>query len=307
VPGLGTSFGRGGATTAPSDLANADAILIMGSSMAENHPVGFQWVIEARERGATIIHVDPRFNRTSAMADLWVPLRAGSDIVFLGGMVRYALEEGKVFRDYVASYTNATVLLKDELRDAEDLDGLFSGWDERRRRYDPESWLYRGTRLETDGAGDAPGHQPEEGGHGKDRGGEAQDLWPEERDPTMEDPRCVYQVLRRHFARYTPAMVERACGVPAEQFRRVAEAFCAASGPEKTGAICYAGRAGDPHRGDPAAAARQRRASRRRHHGAARPRLDPGLHRHSHALRHPARLPDHAVLRERLREPRRLP
>src|SRR5205085_3455890 len=112
----------------------------MGSSMAENHPVGFQWVIEARERGATVIHVDPRFTRTSAMADLWVPLRAGSDIVFLGGLVRYALEHDKVFREYVVAYTNAPVLLRDEMRDPEELDGLFSGWDEAERRYDPESW-----------------------------------------------------------------------------------------------------------------------------------------------------------------------
>jgi formate dehydrogenase major subunit len=92
VPGLGTSFGRGGATTAPTGFANADAILIMGSSMAENHPVGFQWVIEARERGATIIHVDPALHRTSAMADIWVPLRAGSDVLFLGGLIHYVLE-----------------------------------------------------------------------------------------------------------------------------------------------------------------------------------------------------------------------
>ena len=207
--------------------------------MAENHPVGFQWVIEARERGATVIHVDPRFNRTSAMADLWVPLRAGSDIVFLGGLVRYAIEQGKVFRDYVVPYTNAAVLLKDELRDAEDLDGLFSGWDAEAGKYDPESWLYRGTSAKQ-GGGEAPGHEAEKGGHGKEQGGEAQPEQPQQRDDTLEDPRCVYQVTRRHFARYTPAMVERACGVPAAQFLRVAEAFCSASGPERTGAICYA-------------------------------------------------------------------
>jgi len=240
VPGLGTSLGRGGATTAQQDLANADAILIMGSSMAENHPVGFQWVMEARERGATVIHVDPRFTRTSAMSDLWVPLRAGSDIVFLGGLVRYALEHGKVFRDYVVPYTNAAVLLKDELRDAEDLDGLFSGWDEGRGEYDPATWLYRGGRLKVDGDEGAPGHEPEAGGHGKDRGGEAQEIETIERDETLEHPLCVYQVTRRHFARYTPEMVERACGVPAAEFLRVADAFCSASGPERTGAICYA-------------------------------------------------------------------
>ena len=111
MPGLGTSFGRGGATTALQDLQNADAILIIGSSMAENHPVGFKWVIAARERGATVIHVDPRFTRTSAMADMWVPLRAGSDTVFLGAMVNYVLTHGLEFRDYVVAYTNAATII----------------------------------------------------------------------------------------------------------------------------------------------------------------------------------------------------
>ena len=97
MPGLGTSFGRGGATTAQTDLPRADAILIMGSNMAENHPVGFQWVMEARECGAKIIHVDPRFTRTSAMADIWVPLRAGSDIIFLGALINYVLSNNKWF------------------------------------------------------------------------------------------------------------------------------------------------------------------------------------------------------------------
>ena len=124
MPGLGTSFGRGGATTAQQDLTNADAILIMGSSMAENHPVGFQWVIEARETGATIIHVDPRYTRTSAMADIWVPLRAGSDIVFLGALIHYVLENNKQFHDYVLHYTNASTILREDFRDTEDLGRL---------------------------------------------------------------------------------------------------------------------------------------------------------------------------------------
>src|SRR6201981_2737249 len=110
----------------------------MGSSMAENHPVGFQWVIEARERGAKIIHVDPRFNRTSAMADVWVPLRAGSDIVFLGGLVNYALANNKEFREYVVRYTNEPTIFRTEFRDTEDLDGLFSGWNAKEKKYDPE-------------------------------------------------------------------------------------------------------------------------------------------------------------------------
>ena len=112
MPGLGTTFGRGGATTAPSDLVNSDVILIMGSNMAENHPVGFQWVIEAKEHhGAHVIHVDPRFSRTSAVANTWVPLRAGSDILFLGGLINYILQNELDFREYVVHYTNASVII----------------------------------------------------------------------------------------------------------------------------------------------------------------------------------------------------
>ncbi len=108
--------------------------------MAENHPVGFQWVMEARERGAKVIHVDPRFNRTSAMADIWVPLRAGSDIIFLGAMVNYVLTNNKEFREYVVRYTNAPSILREDFKDTEDLDGLFSGWDPEQKKYDPETW-----------------------------------------------------------------------------------------------------------------------------------------------------------------------
>ena len=238
MPGLGTSFGRGGATTAQQDLANADAILIMGSSMAENHPVGFQWVMEARERGATVIHVDPRFTRTSAMADIWVPLRAGTDILFLGGLIRYAIENDKFFHEYVEHYTNAPTIIRDDYRDTEDLGGVFSGWDADKKKYSPESWLYEGA-PEKDGK-DRAGHSEAGGGHGKDRGGEAAKLDKYETDPTLQHPRCVFQILRRHFARYTPELIERHAGVPQKLFLKVAEAFCNASGPDKTAAICYA-------------------------------------------------------------------
>lgn len=238
MPGLGTSFGRGGATTAQQDLSNADAILIMGSSMAENHPVAFQWVVEAREKGAKIIHVDPRYTRTSAMADLWVPLRAGSDIIFLGALVRYVLENNREFREYVVHYTNAATILRDDFRDTEDLDGFFSGWDREKEKYEPESWLYRGSPVKGNGA--KPVHSEAGGGHGKDRGGEAQDTSPQDADSTLEHPRSVFQVLRRHFSRYTPELVERYCGVSQDVFCKAAEAFTSASGPDKTGAICYA-------------------------------------------------------------------
>jgi formate dehydrogenase major subunit len=235
VPGLGTSFGRGGATTAPQDLVNSDAILIMGSSMAENHPVGFQWVVEAREKGATIIHVDPRFNRTSAMADLWTPLRAGSDIVLLGGLINYVLENEKDFREYVVNYTNASILLRDDFIDTEDLDGIFSGWNAEKQSYDTDSWAYRGAPLKKDVS-----EHGSSGGHAQDRGGEKLDDSVYEQDLTLQNPRCVYQVLKKHFSRYTPALVEQACGISPDVFHGIAAAFCSASGPERTAAICYA-------------------------------------------------------------------
>jgi formate dehydrogenase major subunit len=235
VPGLGTSFGRGGATTAPHDLANSDAILIMGSSMAENHPVAFQWVIEGREKNGTkVIHVDPRFNRTSAMSDYWLPLRAGSDIIFLGALINYVLANERYFRDYVVHYTNAPVILRSDFQDADELGGIFSGWDG--KQYDPETWLYAGAEKKED----PPGMKEEGGGHAKDRGGESQNLQEPIFDRTLQDPRCVFQVLKRHFARYTPELVEESCGIPRERFLEVADVFTRASGPDKTGAICYA-------------------------------------------------------------------
>src|ERR1700757_3387400 len=109
------------------DLANADCILIEGSNMAEAHPVGFQWVMEAKRRGAVVIHIDPRFSRTSAVADLFVPIRAGTDIVFLGALISYVIENERYFKSYVVSYTNASAILRDDYTDTEDLDGLSSG------------------------------------------------------------------------------------------------------------------------------------------------------------------------------------
>jgi formate dehydrogenase major subunit len=237
VPGLGTSFGRGGATTAQQDLANADAILIMGSNMAENHPVGFQWVMESRERGGKVIHVDPRFTRTSAMADIWVPLRPGSDIIFLGAMINYVLTNERYFREYIVHYTNAPFILRDDFRDTEDLGGVFSGWDDQKQQYNPESWLYKDEPQRKSSV--AAGQSEVAGGHGQ-RGGEAGYANKFQTDPTLQDPRCVFQVLKRHFSRYTPEAVEQYCGVPKDVFLKVTETFVNASGPDKTGAICYA-------------------------------------------------------------------
>jgi formate dehydrogenase major subunit len=214
----------------------------MGSNMAEQHPVGFQWVMEAKRRGAKIIHVDPRFTRTSAMAHLHVPLRAGTDIVFLGALIRHIIENGRDFREYVRHYTNARAILDDDFRDTEDLDGLFSGWVPEDHAYDIESWSYKGAETETtagstEQTGDVSGDQAH-GAHGASHalpgGG------PPEADWDLEDPRCVFQVTRRHFSRYTPEMVEEVCGVPPEKFLEVAEALCDNSGPERTSAVCYA-------------------------------------------------------------------
>jgi formate dehydrogenase major subunit len=211
----------------------------MGSNMAECHPVGFQWVVEAKERGAKVIHIDPRFTRTSAIADLHVPLRAGSDIAFLGGVINYILENGREFREYVREYTNARALIKEEFQDTEDLDGFFSGFDAEHRAYDIKSWSYEGTEEEPAGGREeqtsAVSGEQSHGAHGVElkRG----ELPAEDRD--LEHPRCVFQVLKRHFSRYTPEMVEEICGVPRETFLKVAETLCDNSGRERTSAIVY--------------------------------------------------------------------
>ena len=234
MPGLGISFGRGGATTFQQDLQNADVIVIQGSNMAECHPVGFQWVMEAKARGAKIVHVDPRFTRTSAMADLHVPLRVGTDIAFLGGIIRYILENGRAFRDYVVNYTNAPVIVSDDYADPEDLEGFFSGWDSQSGEYDSETWKYAGV-----GEMPAAGHKEivPKGVPPKVRG---LDITYLKSDPTLQHPRCVYQILRKHYARYTPEAVADTCGVPVETFLKVCEWLCENSGPDRTGAFCYA-------------------------------------------------------------------
>jgi formate dehydrogenase major subunit len=211
----------------------------MGSNMAECHPVGFQWVVEAKERGAKVIHIDPRFTRTSAMADLHVPIRAGSDIAFLGGVINYILENGREFREYVKEYTNARAIIKDEFLDTEDLDGFFSGFDAENCVYDISSWGYAGTNEETAGGKEkqdaAVSGEQAHGAHGIElKRGEL----PKE-DPDLEDPMCVFQILKRHFRRYTPEVVEQICGVPREVFLEVAEALCENSGRERTAAFVY--------------------------------------------------------------------
>jgi formate dehydrogenase major subunit len=212
----------------------------MGSNMAEQHPVGFQWVMEAKARGAKVIHVDPRFTRTSAMANLHVPIRPGSDIVFLGALINHVLSTGRDFREYVRAFTNARAILKEDFRDTEDLDGLFSGWQPDDRLYEIGTWGYAGTSGETaagktEQTADVSGEQAH-GAHGMT----LPHGHPPEEDWDLEHPRCIFQVTKRHFARYTPELVERACGVPREKFLRVAEWLTENSGRERTSAVCYA-------------------------------------------------------------------
>jgi formate dehydrogenase major subunit len=197
-------------TTSLIDIQHADVIMAT-SNMAENHPVGFQWVMKAKERGAKLIHVDPRFTRTSAAADLHVPIRSGTNIVFFGGLIKYAIDHDLYFKDYVAYYTNASFLIDPDFKTPTDLDGLFTGFDPEKRTYDRSSWKYQ---LDAEG-------NPK-------------------RDLSLKDPRTVFQLLRRHYSRYTVEMVERVCGIPKARFEETAKLFCGTSGPEKTGTITYA-------------------------------------------------------------------
>ena len=203
--------------------------------MAEAHPVGFRWVMKAKERGARIIHVDPRFGRTSQLADIYVPIRAGTDIAFLGGLIRHVIETGAYFREYVSRYTNAATIVDERFRDTEDLDGLFSGFDPASATYDRTSWMYDGGEVA------APAGAREHSAHAFDpASGTGLLRGPVHRDESLQDPRCVFQILRRHFGRYTPDMVERVCGIPREQFLSVAAALIDNSGRERTSAFCYA-------------------------------------------------------------------
>ena len=232
---------------------NSDCIVIEGSNMAECHPVAFQWVTEAKARGAKVVHIDPRFTRTSAIADLHVPLRVGSDIAFLGGLVKYVLDNDKYFREYVVAYTNAASIVSADFRDTEDLDGLFSGFDPENKEYDQASWQYE---PEDDGGGDGvaeddPGEAARQERMSQDP--QVKDVLQADaagsggpplrkkakRDETLQHPRTVFQILKRHFARYTPEVVADVCGIEKEAFLQVAEWVTANSGRDRTTAWVY--------------------------------------------------------------------
>ena len=190
------------------DIKNADAILIMGSNAAEHHPVSFKWIMRAKDAGAALMHVDPKFSRTSARCDFHVPIRSGTDLAFLGGMIHYIIESGSWFKDYVVNYTNATYVLADSY---DFQDGLFSGYDKEKRIYDRSSWAFK-----RDEAG-AP-----------------------VRDFTLKDERCVFNVMARHYSRYTLENVSSITGVSQENLMKVYKTFCATGRPDKAGTILYA-------------------------------------------------------------------
>jgi formate dehydrogenase major subunit len=236
-------------------LADADCIVVEGSNMAENHPVAFRWVMKAKvERGAKIIHVDPRFTRTSAVADIYAPIRAGTDIAFLGGLINYVINsrrwnEEPFFKEFVVNYTNAATIISDDYKDAEDLDGVFSGLQAtsedlraaiaQEQVYSNATWQYK--RAPATGA--QPAVPPEAAASGPPYDDLVKSLLPPApplRDPTLQDPRCVFQIVKRHYARYTPEMVERITGCPKETFLKVAETILNSSGPDKTTSFCYA-------------------------------------------------------------------
>ena len=238
MPSLGASFGRGAATMALWDLANADCVLVMGSNMAENHPIAFRFVVEAKARGATVIHADPRFTRTSALADIHAPLRSGSDIAFLGGVIRHILEHDLWFREFALPYTNIAHIIEDGYEDPEAADGMFSGFDAEQHTYSEKTWQYKGKHVPSVVGEQRVGSQEQQGDPGHNS--ESMAAGPAPTDPTLQHPNCVYQIMRRHFARYTPEMVERVTGCPAATFLKVADALARNSGRERTGAICYA-------------------------------------------------------------------
>jgi formate dehydrogenase major subunit len=214
------------------DIKNTDMMLIMGGNPAENHPCGFKWAIEAkRTRNAKMIVVDPRFTRTAATSDLFCQIRAGADIAFLGGVIRYAIENNRIAKEYLANYTNAAFIVKEGFKLPED--GLYSGFDAPSQTYDRSSWNYE---EGTDAGGVAPAHPAPVAGTAKSSGtslGQAAMPAPAlpplppkvAYDLTLQHPRCVFQLLKQQYSRYTPEMVERITGIPKDQFLKAADLF----------------------------------------------------------------------------------
>jgi len=224
------------------DIKNTDMMLIEGGNPAENHPCGFKWAIEAkRNRNAKMIVVDPRFTRTAAVADLHLQIRTGTDIAFLGGLVRYAIENSRIAKDYLVNYTNAAFIIRDGFKLPDD--GLYSGFDPATQTYDKSTWNYAegGDMSGKAGGGTAVPHA---GSHGQDAHAAVPPALPENvaYDLTLQHPRCVFQLLRQQYSRYTPEMVEKITGIPQDQFHKAADLFTSIrkdGDTKKVGTIIY--------------------------------------------------------------------
>lgn len=191
------------------DIKNADLIIVMGGNAAEAHPVGFRWAIEAKiHNKAKLVVIDPRFTRTASVADFYTPIRSGTDITFLSGIINYLITNNKINSEYVRSYTNANLIVRDDYHFEE---GLFSGYDAKNRQYDKTSWNY-----ELDSNGFA------------------------KRDETLQNPHCVWQLLKTHVSRYTAEVVANICGTPQEDFIKVCEYIAETSEKDKTASFLYA-------------------------------------------------------------------
>ncbi len=195
-----------------NDLKNSDVILVMGGNPAENHPVSMKWIMKAKEqRGAKLVVIDPRFTRTAAKADLYVPIRSGTDIVFLGGLIKYIIDNNLYFKDYVLHYTDAPFLVDPNFKLPEDLDGEFSGYDPKKRAYDKSTWKF----------------QLDENGVPK-------------KDMTLKDPNCVFQLLKKHFTRYTIDTVSNVTGAPKDKIEEAFKILASTGKPDRTATVCYA-------------------------------------------------------------------
>ena len=208
VMGLGASFGRGAMTNHWIDIQHADVVMVIGSNATRNHTMSFRWAIKARDRGATLITIDPRFTATAAASDLFAPMRSGTDIAFIGGIINYLLQNEQINKDYVLTHTNASFIITPEY---DFTDGLFSGYEPGSRTYNKAGWSFE-----------------------KDEQGIVK------RDLTLQDPRCVYRMMKQHYSRYTPGMVSNICGTTEDVFLEVCRAVAATSAPDKAMTILYA-------------------------------------------------------------------
>ena len=193
------------------DFKNADVILIMGANPAENHPVSFRWIMKAKDAGAKVITVDPRFTRSAAKSDLYAPLRSGTDIAFLGGLINYIIQNKLYFEQYVRDYTNSAYLVSGDFKMPGELAGLFSGYDPKKRSYDTKSWSFQKNADES-----------------------------VMKDPTLQDPNSVFQLLKKHYSRYTPELVSKTTGTPTEKLLEVYKLYSSTGKPDKAGTSLYA-------------------------------------------------------------------